>query len=125
MAKVWLTYLSFSLKGADRKMKYFGLDVHTQWTVLAWTDTETGESAAPYQLATDQLLAHLDEHARGGRIALETGSRSIFLARQLKALDLEVLVVGRRPAPALPAGSAPGQDRQKRRALAGPTAGER
>ena len=74
-------------------MKHFGLDVHTKWTMLAWLDTDTGESAAPYRLDNDQLLAHLEEFARGGRIALETGSRSIFLARQLKSLDLEVLVV--------------------------------
>lgn len=74
-------------------MKYFGLDVHTKWTTVAWTDPATGESAAPYPLATDQLLAHLDEHARGGRITFETGGCSIFLARQLKSLDLDVLVV--------------------------------
>ena len=74
-------------------MKQIGLDVHNQWTVVAWVDNQTGEIAAPYRMDHTQLVAHLAELARGGRVALETGSRSIFLARQLKALDLEVLVV--------------------------------
>ena len=74
-------------------MKHLGLDVHTNWTVLAWVDEETGEVAEPYRLDNTELLAHVAELARGGRVALETGSRSIFLARQLKSLDLEVLVV--------------------------------
>jgi len=74
-------------------MRHFGLDVHTKWTVLAWVDPQTGEIAEPYKLDNCELPAHLDQFARGGRIALETGSRSIFLARQLKSLGLEVLVV--------------------------------
>ena len=74
-------------------MKHLGLDVHTNWTVLAWVDDETGEVAEPYRLDNTKLLAHVAELARGGRVALETGSRSIFLARQLKSLELDVLVV--------------------------------
>lgn len=74
-------------------MKHLGLDVHTKWTVLAWVDPHTGEVAEPYKLDNRELLAHLDQLAREGRVALETGSRSIFLARQLKSLGLDVLVV--------------------------------
>ena len=74
-------------------MKHVGLDVHTKWTVLAWVDPETGEVAEPYRLDNTEVLAQVVELARGGRVALETGSRSIFLARQLKSLDLEVLIV--------------------------------
>ncbi|MCX6618895.1 MAG: IS110 family transposase [Acidobacteria bacterium] len=75
-------------------MKHLGLDVHTNWTVLAWVDAESGEIADPYRLDNTELLAHLAELlADGGRVALETGSRSIFLARQLKSLELDVLVV--------------------------------
>jgi transposase len=74
-------------------VKHIGLDVHTKWTVVAWVDPASGESAVPYRLDNADLPGHLAELGRGGRIALETGSRSIFLARHLKSLELEVLVV--------------------------------
>jgi transposase len=74
-------------------MKHIGLDVHTNWTTVAYLDTETGEVDEVHKLPNDQLLAYLVALAQPSRVALETGSRSIFLARQLRAVGLETLVV--------------------------------
>ena len=74
-------------------MIYIGLDVHKVNTKVACLDGETGEISDAYDWPTAQLAEHLTAQAAPTRIVMEAGSSSSFVARQLKSLGVEVMVV--------------------------------
>jgi transposase len=74
-------------------MLAIGLDVHAKTTMLAALDTTTGELFKPRRVKTPDVAAALLELPGAKRIALETGTQSMFLARQLKSCGLDVIVV--------------------------------
>ena len=74
-------------------MRHIGLDVHAKKTMVAWLDDETGEvSRKPYEVATDKLAEVLIALPGPKRVAMEVGGISLFLAPQLEALGIAVLV---------------------------------
>ena len=76
-------------------MRYVGCDVHLKNTKVAWLDPDTGESPKPYNVPTRNLGAHLREMAATEelQIALETSTTGYFVARLLRSLQLDAIVV--------------------------------
>lgn len=75
-------------------MRHIGLDVHTDKTMVAWVDDDTGETAArPFEVPTGKVAAVLAAMPGPKRAAMEVSGVALFLARQLKSLEIEVLVV--------------------------------
>jgi transposase len=61
--------------------------------MIAALDTASGELFKPRRVKTAALQAALRELPGPKRVALETGTQSMFLARQLKSCGLDVIVV--------------------------------
>lgn len=74
-------------------MRAIGLDVHKKTTVVAWVDTETGEVASGLKVLTQDLVKEVASLPGPKRVALETGTQSHVLARQMMSLGIDVLVV--------------------------------
>jgi transposase len=75
-------------------MRHIGLDVHTDKTMMAWVDDATGEVASrPYEVPTHKVAEVLAAMPGPQRVALEVSGVALFLARELKSLGLETLVV--------------------------------
>ena len=74
-------------------MIYIGCDVHKKNTKVAWLDTQTGEVCKPYNVTTMKLAQDLDKFTQPVRIAIETSTAGMFVVRQLRSRDLDVLLV--------------------------------
>jgi len=75
-------------------MKHIGLDVHKKTTNVCWIDEQTGVVSGQSKVLTEQVVATVGALPGEKWVALETGSQSWFLARQLQSLpDTEVFVV--------------------------------
>lgn len=74
-------------------MLYVGLDVHKKKTTIAVLDSKTGEVMRARTIPTSELVAHVAALERPLRVALEDGSGSGFLARQLISCDIDTVVV--------------------------------
>ena len=75
-------------------MRHIGLDVHTDKTMVAWLDDETGEVAPkPYEVPTRKVAELLAAMPDPKRVALEVSGVALFVARQLKSFQIETLVV--------------------------------
>lgn len=83
-------------KGSPMERYYVGLDVHSRQSVFAIQD-EAGRSVARGEVpTTGEGLRQLKEKHRlgaGTAVALESGTVAFFVARQLKRLGLEPVVV--------------------------------
>lgn len=74
-------------------MIYIGCDVHKKNTTIAVIDGETGEMTRPYSVQTVQLRAELDKYLGRSRIALETSTVGMFVARDLLSCGHDVWAV--------------------------------
>ena len=76
-------------------MIYVGCDVHLKNTKVAWLDSATGETGKPCNVPTAKLGVHLRELATAGelQIALETSTTGYFVARLLRSLQFDAIVV--------------------------------
>lgn len=74
-------------------MIHIGCDVHKKKTTIAVIDDETGEVFKPYTVETMQLRAELDKYLGGSRIALETSTVGMFVARDLISCGHDVWAV--------------------------------
>lgn len=74
-------------------MKHLGLDVHQARTTVVWFDDKDGEYCKAYQVPSADVPAHVQSIGDLGKVAMEAGSSSMFVARKLQSLGIDATVV--------------------------------
>lgn len=74
-------------------MIYIGCDVHKKNTAVAVLDGDSGEITQQFTVQTVQLRAELDKYLGECRIAIETSTAAMFVARELVSFGHDVYVV--------------------------------
>lgn len=74
-------------------MRHFGLDVHQARTTIVWIDDETGQTSRSRSVPNAEVAAYVRSFEGPGRVVMEAGSTSAWLARELNALGIEAVVV--------------------------------